>query len=475
MRGKIKSARRKASKLHGANATFLSLVDAGANETPFTIIKSANGASAMPIAKRGKTTTKKSHKTVSSSKKKAAPETTVQTIIAKMVFDSEIFKTKKSVQAYIDGAEWEAETVNITKNDDGDWEARANDLTDDDFTKIAKVNLDDEDGVEGIDAYVGQHEVVVNAADDESDDDDTIEGDGDEEEEIQKSDDASAEEDDAEEDEDEDEAQTAAEDNADKLGEAIFKGKKEPAKKAAPKSKLSKRQEFLAKRNAERAKEQKFDVWDARFSKGNTLAKALKDGMEYDGTPPGYNEVSVAFSAAVGNILSDDGLGETKQASLNTVAMQYAEIIGGLDTFFDAYVEADEETVSKSYEDADVREYLEKWAGEYADAIAADANETVVEKSTEKKSVQSIAATGMDADNVINLVKEALAPVMKQVGDIGETVEALSTRAPTKKAADASDGEPAAPRAVKKQNASEASKQATKDFMQKASERAMFG
>lgn len=52
MKGKIKSARRKASKLHGAEATFVSLVDAGANETPFTIVKSADGAKAMPITKR---------------------------------------------------------------------------------------------------------------------------------------------------------------------------------------------------------------------------------------------------------------------------------------------------------------------------------------------------------------------------------------------------------------------------------------
>lgn len=463
MRGKIKSARRKASKLHGANATYVSLVDAGANETPFTIIKSADGASAMPIAKRGKTPTKKSHKTIAPKRKSTAEETTTETLIAKMVFSAETFKTKKSVQEYIDGAEWDAESVKIEKNEDGDWVARANDLTDDDFTKIAKVNLEGEDGVEGIEAFVGQREVAKSeeASDDDEDEDEADEA-------VTKSEDEDEDDPDTDaEDEDDADELTAGEAAADKLTDAIFK-----EKKAAPKTKLSKRQEFLAKREAERQKAKKFDAWDARFSKGNTLAKTLKDGMEWDGTPPGYNEVSVAFSAAVSNILADDGLGDGKQDSLNQVAMQYAEIIGGLDTFFDLYVDSDEETIAKSFEDEAQREYLAKWAEDYADAVQADANDPATEKKAEKKSaVQSIAATGMDTENVVKLVKEALAPVMQQVGDIGETVEALSTRAPTKKAADASDGDPASPRTVRKQKATDDAN----TWRQETATKAMFG
>ena len=278
MKGKIKSARRKASKLHGAEATFVSLVDAGANETPFTIVKSADGAKAMPITKR-KTPAKKSHKPVSTKKKTATPETTTETLIAKMVFSSDHFEDEAAVETYLDAAEWDAESIKIEKNDDGDFVARANDLEDDDFEKIAEVNLDGEEGVEGVQAFVGQRQVEVktdDAADDE--DDDAAE---EEIEDVSKSDDDD--EDDEDDAEGEEEEVTTEEKGKKKPYE---KAKKTPAKKAAPKKKLSKRAQFIAKRKDERAKEVKFDVWDARFSSGNTLAKTLKDGMDWDGTPP---------------------------------------------------------------------------------------------------------------------------------------------------------------------------------------------
>lgn len=466
MRGKIKTARKEASKLHGAEATFVSLVDAGANETPFTIVKSADGAKAMSIKKRSKT--KKSHKALGTKKKAATPETTTETLIAKMVFSSEHFADEAAVEAYIDEAEWEAETVSIVKNDDGNFEARPNGLEDDDFTKIAKVNLDGEDGVEGVEAYVGERQVEVEGDADDEDDDDT------EVTTETKSDEDKDEDDDEDEDEDDD-AETEEKAKG-KKKPTYSKGKATPAKKAAPKQKLSKRQQFLAKRADARSKEVKFDQWDAHFSKGNTLAKTLKDGMSWDGTPPGFYDVQAAFNSAVANIVTDDGMEGGKQEALNKAAADYSEIIGGLDTFFDAYVESDEETIAKAFDDEDEREALSKWAEDFADfANSADDEAPAVEKKTVKKAaLQSTASEGADTTNVVALVQKALEPVVKQVEGIGETVEALSTRAPTKKAADATDGDPAAPRALKKAKGN-GDDTDNRTAMQKMQERAIFG
>lgn len=414
----------------------------------------------MAIKKRSNT--KKSHKPLGTKKKVATPDTITETLIAKMVFSADNFEDEAAVEAFLDDAEWEADTINITKNADGDWEARPNDLEDDDFTKIEKVDLSDDDAADGVEAFVGKREVEVK---DDGEDEELGDGEADDDDDTEistKSDDEDEDEDDeAIEDEAETETKTAKKPVYKREGKAPAK-----AKKAAPKTKLSKRAEFFAKRNAAKTKTQKFDVWDARFSDGNTLAKTLADGMDYDKTPPGYQEVSIAFSAAVGNILSDDGLGEGKQDALNQVSAQYAEIIGGLDTFFDAYVDSDEETLAKAFTADGELEAVQKWADEYADSIAAE-----TEQKSVKKSLQSTASDNNVVDFAATL-KKALEPVFQQIGDVTETVEAMATRSPTKKAADTSDGEPAAPRKVAKKDDS---KEATKTFMQKAAEKSMFG
>lgn len=460
MKGITKIARRKASKLHGAQATFVSLVDAGANETPFTIIKSQDGAKAMPIKKRSNT--KKSHKTVGTNKKAATPATRNETLIAKMVFSSEHFEDEAAVEEFLDGAEWDAETISIAKNDDGDWEARPNGLEDDDFTKVAKVELGD-DGTEGVEAYVGNRTVEVKDADTSEDDDE---------------DDDEAEDDTSEDDDDAEVEEVQAEVNEEEKAKKKPKYVKDQSTsqksdgEEKPQVTLSKRAAFLKKRADERTKEVKFDAWDARFSKGNTLMKTLMDGMEYDKTPPGFHEVSMAFSAAVGNIVSDDGLGAAKQEALNKAAMDYAEIIGGLDTFFDAYVSSDEETLAKSFEEPEL-ELLAKWAGDFADAMSGEA---VTETKVVAKKAAPVQSIASDETNVVDLVTKALKPVMKRIEDVSETVTAMSTRAPTKKAADATDGEPAKPRAIeKKKSDDKETVQKTDEWMREKSLKGVFG
>lgn len=426
MRGKIKTARKKASKLHGATATYVSLVGAGANETPFTMIKSKAGAKAMTIKKRK--TAAKSHKPLTSAKKggKDAVETRTETLIAKMVFDGDLFEDEQSVRDYISKAEWEAEDIEVVQNSDGNWEARSDGLTDEDFSKIGKVDTEEE----GVEAFVGQREVEVTAKTEEaSEDDEDTDDNSDDIDEV----DATETETKSSEDEDDDEEEEEASKEV---------GKKKP---------VSKRKAFLNRRKETKAKETvtKFDAWDARFSKGNTLAKTLAAGMEWDGLPPGYYDVQAAAQSAFANIVADDGMtSEQKQEALNKAAMEMAEIIGGLDTFFDMYLEADEETMAKAFEDKDHRTAISKWADGYADFVADD-------MSAPEKVAKSDSDTGTAIDyskvseTVQDIIAKAVGPLSERLDGMSETVEAISTRAPTKKAAAPEDGGSAGPRKVK--------------------------
>jgi hypothetical protein len=436
MKGKVKRTIKEASKLHGATAGFVSLVDAGANETPFTLIKSKNGGRSMAIKKRKAVA--KSHKAVNPSRKKAADTKTV-TEMAKMVFDGDVFEDEDAVRAHIEAAEWDvSEGIVVTKTAEGDFEARIDGMSDDDYSKLGKVDSDDE----GVTYFVGERTVEVKSEDDPDDEDeDEDDEDGDDDAEVTTK--SGPEEDDEDEDDESDEGDISSEEKG---------GKKKPYSKAddgtdnEPK-KLSKRAEFLAKRREQRASAKKFNAWDTMFSTGNTIAKALKDGMEWDGIPPGVAEVQLALSTTVGNILKDEGLGDGKQDALNKAASDFAEIVGGLDTFFSSYIDADPEAVEKAFEDPKSREALAKWADDFADFVEEAAPAPVA-----KKVAKSVTPAAPDAaidykvvaENVADLVKKAVEPVLAQVSEVSEAVEALATRHPTKKAASPEDGGSAA-------------------------------
>lgn len=425
MRGKVKTAMREASKLHGASAQFVSLVDAGANETPFTLIKSKDGASAMTIKKRGgkgTAVTRKSHKTVNPARKQQSTtkEVITENIIAKMVFSGEVFEDEAAVNAYLEAAEWDAEETSITKNEDGDWEVRPEGTTDDDFLKLAEVDPEEE----GVSAFVGTRE--VKSGDDPDEDDDE------------------------EEDEDDDD------DGDEPEQKSAPKSKPASAQKSdkTPPTKLSKRAAFLAKRAEQRETAKKFDAWDAYFSKENTLAKALEAGMAWDGVPPGYYEVQSAFTGVAATIVGGDMEHAAKQEALNKAALDFAEIIGGLDTFFEHYTDSDEEKVAKAFTDAQALEELSKWADNYADFASGETPQPLAKSEKVVKTAKANEGTsgGVTTETVADIIAKALDPITKQVEEVSGTIEALASRHPTKKAADAEDTGSATPRKLSKKD-----------------------
>lgn len=426
MRGKVKSARRKASKLHGASAQFVSLVDAGANETPFTLTKRKDGASAMTIKKRGKgkAAERKSHKTVKTPARKddKPDEIQAENLIAKMVLSGEHYEDEAAVETYLEEAEWDAEATSIVKNDDGDWEVRPEGTSDDDFLKIMEVDTE----TEGVQAFVGQRELKI---DDEVDTEDTDDEEDDEAETVNTVDE--------DEDEEDDEEVTDVQKSIEQ----------------SPK-KLSKRAAFLKKRADDRKTERKFNSWDAFYSGAGALSKALKAGMKWDAVPPGFYEVQAAFNGVVATIVGGDD--EGKQEAINKAAAEYAEIIGGLDTFFDQYVEADEETVAKSYE-GEERVALVKWAENFADFASGETTQSTTEAQSVKKAAETSDGADGVADTVRDIIAKAVEPLTDRIDEVSGTVEALASRHPTKKAADVDDSGSTQPRKLSKQEeASEA-------------------
>lgn len=427
MRAKVKTARRKASKLHGATAGYVSLVDRGANETPFREIKSATkGVGAMGIRKR--TTVAASHKKLANGKKAAQPQAT-KTVMAKMVFDQDHFEDEASVLEWIEKAEWDAEGVTITDDGDGSFVARPADTTDESFTRLAKVDAE----TEGVTAYVG--EMLVKAEDDEEDDTD--------EDDEDDADDADDDGDDGE--EDDDEADEEAKGYGGKKKKPMDKDKAKEESKSSGKSPantdantpapVSKRAEFIAKAKSTVAK---FSGWDAFYSKKSTLVDALKAGMEWDATPPGFYDVQAAFNGVVQSILGDETEGLNKAEALSKAAADYADLLTGMDSFFDGYLNAGSDTVTKAM--GDKADKIAKWAEGYAQFIAGESDAPTPTKKAESiKKGEDAAPLAIDHKSIAELVAKAVEPLAAKVEDVAGTVTKLADRRQTRKAVDVTD------------------------------------
>jgi uncharacterized protein YidB (DUF937 family) len=240
-------------------------------------------------------------------------------------------------------------------------------------------------------------------------------------------------------------------------------------KPAAP-VKLSKRAEFIAKAKSAVAK---FSGWDAFYAKKSTIAQALEAGMQWDATPPGFYDVQAAFNGVVTAILGEDEMpADTKAEALLKAATDYAEILLGLDNYFDAFINAGEETVAKAFEQDEQREKLAKWAEGYAQFVAGVTVETTAAPAKVTKAAEP-AAIDYNAigTTVADLVKKAIDPLTERVEAVAGTVQKMSDRRPTKKAADLSDNGNAAPAPNKEQKAVET----TEDWIRSKQRKSLVG
>lgn len=418
MRPKVKTVRRSAEVLSGAKATFVSLVDAGANETPFTEIKSKNGAKGM---KKKLTAAKKSHKPLSSKKGKAETKAKLEKAISHFEYDVAEFATEEDVRKHMDASDWEGEYTVEQKGDI--FVVTPDELEGIELSNVTKVDTDDD----GVAAYIGMKPVdvlaeaakAVKAADGEE-----AEDDGEEAEDGEGADEEC--DDDGEEGDDDDDLEKPIAQLSDK--------KPAKAKKAAakPKTTLSKRDAFLAKRKEEKAAakaEQKFDYWECYCSGENQFAQLMKDAMS-DGVPPGVNELTYVLNQSVANILGDSELTtEEKAAQLTESATSFAETVAKLDGLF-------QEIVEKSVEEVVTEETVEA-ANHFIEIYGDFLNGETLAPAASAKKVQK-SSKGGDKSPVIDY-----SGIQKAVGDLisplAEKVEKLASRAPLSKSQSVDD------------------------------------
>lgn len=153
MRQEAKTVTRKVKVLKNPNPTFVSLVEHGAIQEPFKVVKKAdpNKGHSMAIRKREETS-----------------KSDGQTAVRKIVFDNAKFETVESVQKYLDANGWKDYTVT---EKDSTFVASGKDVKDDDFdTKSIKtVKMVDDGSVLG---YVGKLAEKANKKPDAEDEQD---------------------------------------------------------------------------------------------------------------------------------------------------------------------------------------------------------------------------------------------------------------------------------------------------------------
>lgn len=454
MKIKVKRAIREASELHGATATYVSLVDRGANETPFTLIKSAkHGVRAMAIKKRSAApqTTTKSHKKVTTVPKTATTEAKSEKAIIKFSFAADNFADEQAVKDWLAKSDFAPEELVIKALDGGGFEALDGSLVDVTPERLGKVDLseDDEDDA-GVIAHIGEFITKADEPDDEDDEDADDADDGDDEDDA----------------DDEQKGYGGKKKPMKDEEKADDEEAKTETKAEAKPAKLSKRAEFIAKA---RETVVKFNSWDAFYSAKSDLSEALKAGMKWDATPPGFYDVQAAFNGVIQTIFANEEMdGGAKATALTKAATDFASILNGMNEFFDAYVDTPAETVAKTYESADGIAKLESWAKGFALFLSGEEAEQHTKAAS--KPLQSTATTPDVSVAVADIIAKALAPVAEQLEEVTKTVDSMAARRQTQKSST-----PAPSNETKGKAQPEKQRKSTEEWLSDRAQRGIFG
>jgi hypothetical protein len=88
----------------------------------------------------------------------------------------------------------------------------------------------------------------------------------------------------------------------------------------------------------------KFDQWYAMFSKDTDIASVVKEGMK-DGLPPGIMEVTSAMITAMANTFLSADDGAAKKAQVAKIGAEYATMATGLYEVFEQLAKTDKKSV----------------------------------------------------------------------------------------------------------------------------------
>jgi uncharacterized protein YaaQ len=385
MKQKTKRVTMTVDYMENADPRFVSIVNHGANQTPFAVIKHAKGATHMP-KKLQKSSIKRKVKLI-----KSVPKVTG---VRKIVFDKAIFKTEESVRKYLEQNNWE-DDYTITAAEKS-FEVSGEGVADSDFSNIKEVPM-----TKGVTGFIGE------VKEEKGEDDNSTAAEG----------------------ESNDDTGAATGENEDNKDDA-------KADEGAAKETVTENAEANPEQKSDE-KVTKYDYWNAYFSDEQSLTGILKDGME-DDLPPGFEAVMGAISKAAANVLGDESkTDDEKKSYMENIGAEFADVIMKISkTFNEIVADAKASKSEKAYVETQksfISKHTDKKAAEPADSkIVAKKEDSSLDeiKSLLANVCKSVDTVVQEVGNVKTQVTESLT-VAKEAK---EQVDSLQNKAPAKKA-----------------------------------------
>jgi hypothetical protein len=403
MQIKAKEVRRTVNLLEDPQPGWMALVDNGANQTPFAVVKRDR-------------ITRKSGKETDDMARKGKGSKAPDARLTKMQLSKDKFTTRKAVRKYLEDNNIEG-TGEIEDGDDV-WIVKSlEDFSDVTLGKARSTATKHE----GVTAFIAP---VLKASDEEDEDEDEDEA-GDEDEDGEA--DTVSKDGDPDEDEDGEEAEDADEEEEDEP-----KGKKAASKvKTIDGTKTKVRRAPKPKAAAAVVAEEtevepvlelsaKYDWWGAYTSGSDDLLGVLRDGMNYDNVPPGMEEVMGAAYTTIGNVLGEDNLtGTEKQAKLAQMGQELGAIAFGLYSLFEQATTDATKSLKPS-----VRKSAKKFADSFAESIAriADGDFSQIVDNVDNDAGEAPAKKAVSADGMPTWAKKLIG----QVGGLADKVNGVT-------------------------------------------------
>lgn len=431
MKSKRKQFQRTVTALVDADPTFVSLVSAGANGSPFNVVKQENPTMGVKIKKRtaptdaaqnakGATAVRKNANNRVAKGKEALAEAHVSNrAITKFFYSKEEFETEAEVRAHIEKSDFEG-GFDVTEDDD-QFIVTATDV---DAARVAKSAVV-ETGDDGVTAEVSILKDAAEGDESEEDEDDAEEEDEDEEDDEEEE--GEADDDEGEEDEPAPVAKNAPKKPAAKKTET-------PAPAAPVKSKKAL---FLEEAAAEAAAEeeepvevalQKFDFWEVYDSASSDFLTLLKNGCE-DGLAPGFDDVMWTFGQSIRKTLAGD---DDAEGPLKKNAEDFCNVVLGMHNLFASIVNADMGVIEKA--DKDRAAGLTKWAKSFGKELVAKAERGTTNVVNVTKAEGGISEAALQA-----AVAAAVAPIAEQMSTVTKAVDKMGNRRQVSKGIDPAD------------------------------------
>lgn len=355
---KIKTSEGKAriKLLTDPQPSFMALVDHGACQTPFSVVKRVGKpVKETEMSKRGK-----------GSKAPASK-------LTKMQFSKDKFKTVKSVKDYL--AENGIEGAGKVEDGDDVWIVKSTE----DFSKVKLEKARATPGRhEGVTAFIAAVKTADPEDEEEDEGEDTSKSlrDGEDEDGEEGEDGEEAEETDEAGEGEGDEEEEGEEEPTQKRRKAASKVKQvggtETKVRRAPKPKKASADPEDEEDEGEEidpvldlSSVAKYDWWGAYTSGSDSLMGVLKDGMDYDNVPPGMDDVMMAAYITIGNVLSDDTDSATKLSALKQMGNELAVLTVGLFELFEGATEDSTKSLKPS-----VRKAAKKFSDSFAESVS---------------------------------------------------------------------------------------------------------